>query len=50
MKELLEILLKAYVELNRLHAQPGDKCHMLATSIHHVEKWINRILKGDWNE
>lgn len=45
-KEILEVLTKCYVELNKLNAQPGDRCHMLAYSIKFTERMIKQILKG----
>lgn len=49
--EQLEMLLKAFVRLNELHAQPGDKCHMLANSIEFLRREIRIILaKGSGNK
>lgn len=42
--ELVQILVKAYVDLNRLHAQPGDKCHMLASSIKAIERLLREVV------
>lgn len=41
----LEHLLKAYVELNKLHAEPGQRCHMLAMSIQFLQRQIRDLLK-----
>ena len=41
----LQLLLKAYVELQRLHAEPGDKCHMLAGGIIFIQKLIREEIK-----
>lgn len=38
-------LIQAYVELNKLSAAPGDKCHMLADSIKFIERMIREELK-----
>lgn len=43
--KLLEILLSAYVELNKLNASPGDKAHMLAYSIKFLERHMAKIIK-----
>jgi len=43
--EFMEILTNAYVEMNKLHAQPGEKCHMLATSIKFLERQIKELTK-----
>lgn len=45
MNQKLSELLKAYVELNKLHSQPGEKCHMLADSIAFIQRKINEELK-----
>lgn len=42
----LQVLIAAYIELNKLKATPGEQCHMLATSIHFIEKLIKAHLKG----
>jgi hypothetical protein len=42
---LLVKLLEAYVELNKLNAQPGDRCHMLAMSIQFLERKITAVIK-----
>jgi len=44
-RDYLQALLDAYVELNRLHTEPGERCHMLAMSIQFLEKQIKVILK-----
>lgn len=44
--QILEILTKAYVELNRLHTVPGERCHMLATSINTTQKLIQQLVKS----
>jgi len=41
----LEQLLKTYAELNKLSAAPGDKCHMLATSINFIKDQIRSVIK-----
>ncbi len=41
----LQILIDAYVRLNEMHTQPGDKCHMLACSIAYVQKKITEELR-----
>lgn len=43
----LQELLKAYVELNKLYASPGDKCHMLASCIAFLQRQILAELKKD---
>lgn len=40
----LQMLLAAYVELNRLHAEPGQACHMLADSIVFIQRQIRYVL------
>lgn len=42
---VLKILIEAYVSLNKLHAEPGPKCHMLAQSIHVIERLIKEVIK-----
>lgn len=43
--EMLEILTRAYVELNKLHAEPGNQCHMLASSMHKIEALLKQLVK-----
>lgn len=43
--EILKILLDAYVRLNKLHAEPGGKCHMLASSLDFVKRQIATVMK-----
>lgn len=42
----IEALLIAYVDLNRVSAQPGDRSHMLAYSIQFLERMIKQELKN----
>jgi hypothetical protein len=42
---VIEALLDTYLELNKLHAAPGEKCHMLAMSIHFIERLIKQEMK-----
>lgn len=42
---ILDLLLKCYIELNRISAEPGDRAHMLAYSIKFIERQIKGILK-----
>lgn len=42
---VLEILVNAYVELNKISAAPGDRAHMLAYSIKFIERQIKEYLK-----
>lgn len=41
--EMAKILTDCYVRLNQLHAQPGEKCHMLANSIKFIEKAMKPV-------
>lgn len=41
----LNKLLDIYVELNKLHASPGQQCHMLADSINFIQRQISTLLK-----
>lgn len=43
--EMLEALLKAYVDLNRLCAEPGEKSHKLWHSSQFIERQIREIIK-----
>ena len=45
MSEEFKELCNAYVELNKLHSEPGAKCHMLASSIHFLERLIKEYFK-----
>lgn len=44
--EILKTLVGAYVELNKLSAQPGDRSHKLWNSTEFLEKQIKAIVKG----
>ena len=47
MREDLKVLIQAYVELNKLHATPGERCHMLAMSIKFIQAEIKQLLKRE---
>lgn len=49
-EEVIKKLLDTYVELNKLHAAPGEKCHMLAMSIQFVERLTRQLLKKEIDE
>lgn len=49
-QQMFEALLKAYVELNRLNASPGDRAHMLAYSIQWVERRLDKVVKQKLSE
>lgn len=36
----LQLLIEAYIALNRLNTEPGDKSHMLAKSLQFIERQI----------
>ncbi len=42
-ESLFKILTDTYVELNKLYAEPGAKCHMLADSIMRIERMLKKI-------
>lgn len=44
-KQELELLLRAYVDLNMLHAEPGEKSHRLWESIGFIQRMIREMLK-----
>jgi hypothetical protein len=47
----LELLLKTYVELAKLHAIPGERSHMLACQIAFIQKLIKfEAQKDKYNE
>lgn len=50
MKTDLDALLEAYIELNKLHATPGERCHMLASCILFIQKQIALELKKNRGE
>lgn len=45
MNDKLQALLNAYVELNKIHAAPGEKAHMLYASIDFIKRMIAQELK-----
>ena len=47
MREDLKVLIQAYVELNKLHTTPGERCHMLAMSIKFIQAEIKQLLKRE---
>jgi hypothetical protein len=44
-EKALELFLKTYLEALKLYASPGEKSHMLATSLHWMEKRMMELLK-----
>lgn len=42
----LKVLIDAYIELNRLNAEPGSKCHMLASCIQFIQRKIIEFVFG----
>ncbi len=47
MKTDLDSLLETYLELNKLNAEPGMKCHMLASCIQFIQRQILTELKSN---
>ncbi len=50
MKTDLDSLLETYLELNKLNAEPGMKCHMLASCIQFIQRQILTELKKNRGE
>ena len=50
MKTDLDILIEAYIELNKLSASPGEKSHMLASCILFIQRQILTELKKNRGE
>lgn len=46
MRTDLDALLEAFIELNKLSAAPGEKCHMLADSLDFLKKQIKVELES----
>lgn len=46
-KELLQLLLNAYIELLHMNTTPGDKSHMLAYHTAFIQRKIREICKRE---